>query len=107
MLYEYRNYHIMPGKAAALHERFAKVTQPLFVKLGFRVLGYWTELIGDSSQLHYILAWEDMKESEAKWAAFRTSPEWQKAREESERGGPLTAKIVTSLWRPTPYSPVQ
>ena len=107
MIYEYRQYHMAPGKARALHQRFAEVTQPLFVRHGFRVVGYWTELIGDSSNLHYLLAWQDFEERERKWAAFQGDQEWQTAREASERGGPLVEKIVTSLWRPTAYSPMQ
>jgi hypothetical protein len=107
LLYEDRVYHIMPGKAQALHKRFEHLTDGIFKKHGFRVVGYWTELIGDSGVLRYLLAWEDLNEREAKWAAFGSDPDWRRGREESEQDGPLVARIVSTIWRPTPYSPMQ
>ncbi len=107
MLYEMRTYEAAPGKMAALNRRFAEVTQPLFEKHGFRVVGYWTELVGDSNHLNYMLGWEDMNEREQCFAAFGADPERRTGFEESERDGPLVANIHNALWRPTPYSPMQ
>ena len=107
MLYEMRVYEAAPGKMGALNRRFADHTHELFVKHGFHVVGYWNALVGDSSKLHYILGWEDMNERAEKFAAFGADPEWQQAREESEREGPLVANIHNEVWRPTAYSPMQ
>ena len=107
MYYEHRKYRIMPGKAADLHRRFAEVTNPLFERHGFRVVGYWNETIGEGNCLHYLLGWEDLNERDAKWAAFQGDSTWQEARLASEVGGPLVERIDTAIWRPTPYSPLQ
>ena len=60
MIYEYRAYHVMPGKMPALHERFSKVTVSLFKKHGMQVVGFWKTVIGESNELVYILAFEDL-----------------------------------------------
>jgi hypothetical protein len=107
MLYEMRVYEAVPGKMGALNRRFANHTHQLFVKHGFHVVGYWNEAIGDSDKLTYMLGWTDLNERFEKFAAFGADPDWQKAREESERDGPLVANIRNSIWRPTAYSPMQ
>lgn len=108
MIYELRIYEAMPGKMAALQQRFADHTVRLFEKHGMKVIGFWTNYVGGpSNQLIYMLAYEDLAERERCWAAFAADPEWQKAREESERDGPLTARIMSSFLRPTRFSPLQ
>ncbi|MBM3940683.1 MAG: NIPSNAP family protein [SAR202 cluster bacterium] len=107
MLYEMRFYEAMPGKMGALHDRFANHTNKLFAKHGFRVVGYWNEVFGDSSRLNYMLAWETMDERMNKWAAFQVDPEWQAARDASEKNGPIVARIDARVWRPTHYSPMR
>ena len=107
MLYEMRVYEAVPGKMAALNRRFAEHTHGLFEKHGIRVVGYWTQLIGDSNKLCYMLAWTDMAERDQWWGAFGADPEWQKVRQESELDGPLAANVHNELWRPTAYSPMQ
>ncbi len=107
MIYEMRTYQAMPGKIGAMVSRFKEHTDPLFAKHGFRVVGYWTEAIGDSTKLHYMLAWNDAAEMEQKWKAFGSDPDWVKARAESERDGVLTAKVENRIWRPTSFSALQ
>jgi len=107
MLYEMRVYEAMPGKMGALGRRFADHTHRLFTKHGFHVVGYWTQVIGDSNRFCYMLAWNDLAERDARNAAFGADPEWQTARAESERDGPLVANVHNELWRPTAYSPLQ
>ena len=51
-------------------------------------------LVGDGSQdLHYMLAWESLADREKKWNAFQADPAWHKARDESEKDGPIIANI--------------
>jgi hypothetical protein len=101
LIYEMRTYQAMPGKIGAMVSRFKEHTDPLFAKHGFRVVGYWTEAIGDSTKLH------DAAEMEQKWKAFGSDPDWVKARAESERDGVLTAKVENRIWRPTSFSALQ
>ena len=107
MLYELRAYQVTPGNLPALNKRFADHGHSLFLKHGMHVVGYWTEPIGDSTKLNYILGWNDLAEMDQKRAAFQADPDWQRVREEAERNGPLVARIQNTIWRPTAYSPMQ
>ena len=104
MIYEMRTYEALPGKLRPLISRFADVTDGLFKKYGFRPIGYWTESVGDNTKLHYMLAWEDDAERQAKWAEFRKDPERATAFAESEKDGPLVSRINNRIWEPTAFS---
>ena len=105
MIYEMRTYEAMPGRLRSLVARFADTTHGLFLRHGFRPVGYWTEAVGDNTKFHYLLAWEDDAERLAKWAAFRDDPERIAAFAESEREGLLVARITNALWQATSFSP--
>ena len=105
MLYELRIYQAMPGRLAALHDRFANYTLPFFKKHGMDAVGFWTDEIGISDQITYILSFEDMGDREAKWLSFQADPGWQKARAETEKDGPLVDRVRNTFMRLTPYSP--
>jgi hypothetical protein len=108
VLYELRTYEAAPGKLAALQARFRDHTMPLFERHGLQVVGFWTYAHGGwSNELVYMMAYEDMADRDAKWAAFGADPDWHRARTESESGGPLTTRIRSDLLRPTDYSPMQ
>ena len=105
MIYELRIYETMPGKLAALNDRFAKHTVGYFDKHGIGMLGFWTDEIGINQQMTYILSFESMADRESRWSAFQSDPGWQKARAETEIDGPLVVGIRNTLMRLTPYSP--
>ncbi len=107
MLYELRAYEIIPGRAGALHKRFANITNGLFEKHGIRVVGYFEPVVGVSNQLIYLIQWDDMAHRERAFGAFQADPEWQTARAESEKDGPIVARITNSFLKPTNYSPLQ
>ncbi|MFQ6075780.1 MAG: NIPSNAP family protein [Candidatus Bathyarchaeia archaeon] len=107
MIYEWRVYEVVPGRMAALNDRFAKTTTRLFEKHGIKVIGFWQAIVGTSNTLYYMIAFKDMAHKEEAWNAFITDPEWIKARQETEREGPLVERVVNLLLRPTPYSPLQ
>jgi hypothetical protein len=107
VIYEMRSYEAMPGRRDRLVKRFADVTHGLFLKYGFRPVGYWTESVGDNSKLHYILAWEDDAERVAKWAEFSKDPARARGFPESAQAGPLVARVVNAIWTPTAFSPMQ
>ena len=88
MIYELRVYECLPGKLPALNDRFQNITLKLWEKHGIRQAGFWTTLIGQSNQmLYYLLEWESLAEREEKWNTFIESPEWLKARAETEKDG--------------------
>ncbi len=95
----------MPGKMAALQERFREHTTALFEKHGMKNIGYWTNAVGGSSdEMVYMLAFDDMGHRERAWAAFGADPEWQRVRAESERDGILNARFENRLMVPTDFS---
>ena len=102
---ELRVYQSMPGKLDALNARFANHTIPLFEKHGIENIGYWTDDVGTSEQLIYMLGYPSLGDREKSWAAFQADPQWQKVRAETEKDGVLTAKAVNTIIRLTPYSP--
>ena len=108
MLHELRIYHCAPGKLAALNQRFANVTLKLWQKYDIRPLGFWTVLIGESNHdLYYMLEWGSLAEREQKWNAFMADPDWQKARAESERDGPILTSLTNYMLAPTSYSKIK
>ena len=108
MIYELRTYEAAPGKLAALHARFRDHTRGLFERHGMEVVGFWTYAHGGwSDQLVYLMRFDDMADRDAKFAAFSADPDWQRARDESLRDGPLTTRVRSDLLHATDYSPMQ
>lgn len=105
MIHELRIYRCLPGRLPELNKRFEAATLKIWEKHGFRPVGFWTTVIGESNQdLTYLLEWKDLAERERVWAAFMADPEWLKARGESEKGGPIVAQITSSILAPTAFS---
>ena len=107
MIYELRIYETIPGRLPALNARFADHTVGFFKKHGIHVVGFWTEDIGTSNQLVYMLGFDSLADRETKWAAFQADPDWSKVRSESEKDGPINARVRNTILRPTAYSPMQ
>jgi hypothetical protein len=108
MIYELRIYRAVPGKRPALVARFQNRTLGIWKKHGVRQAGFWTTLIGESSQqLTYLLAWDSLAEREKRWAAFLSDPEWLATVAETEKDGQLVADISSQLLEPTAFSAVK
>jgi hypothetical protein len=108
MIHELRIYHCVPGKLAALNERFSTITLKIWERHGIRQAGFWTTLIGASNMtLYYLLEWESLAERDQKWGAFMADPEWQAKRAETEKDGAIVARVENHILAPTPYSSVQ
>jgi hypothetical protein len=108
MIHELRIYTAHPGKMGPLIARFRDHTTGLFEKHGIVNVGYWTNSIGGrSDELLYILGYEDLAQRDRAWAAFQADPDWQKARAESEKDGPLVHHIENRILSPTKFSPVR
>lgn len=105
MIYELRVYHPVPGQMANLLARFEDHTIALWEKHGIRPIGFWTTLIGESSnELTYILQWESLADRETKWTAFQNDPAWRTVRDDSERNGPIVASVLNQVLSPTRFS---
>jgi hypothetical protein len=105
MIYELRIYRSVPGRLPALLSRFQNHTLRIWEKHGIRQAGFWTTLIGESSQqLTYMLAWDSVAEREKRWSAFHADPEWILISAESEKDGQLVQNISNQLLAPTAFS---
>jgi hypothetical protein len=107
MIYEWRAYEAMPGKMAALNERFEKYTNKLFVKHGIKIVGFWTADIGEHNTLYYMLAYGSLAAREKAWHSMLSDPEFDKAMTMTERDGPLVTKYSNAILKPTSYSPMK
>ena len=108
MVYELRIYHCIPGRLGALHRRFEDVTLKLWDRFGIRPVGFWTTVVGPSSQtLTYLIRWESLADREGKWNAFISDPDWIAARVSSEKDGAIVEKVENQLLEPTAYSPMR
>jgi hypothetical protein len=105
MIYELRVYRAVPNQMPKLLARFRDHTIGIWEKHGIRPLGFWTTYIGESNnELTYILQWESLADRDKRWAAFLSDPAWHRARDESERDGPLVANIANQVLTPTEFS---
>lgn len=105
MLYESRIYLTVPGKLPALNDRFANHTLGFFEKHGIGMLGFWTDEIGATNRLTYILTFDSMAGRENKWGAFQADTGWHQVRAETEADGPIVSQVLNTFMRLTPYSP--
>jgi|SRR6478672_10293464 len=107
MLYELRVYDVIPGRLAALNDRFEHITLGFFEKHGIKVVGFWTDMFGTSNRLTYMLAYDDLAHRERAWATFAGDKERLAKFAETERDGPLVAKVKNTIMSPTKYSPMR
>ena len=108
-VFELRTYTTPPGKLDALQSRFRDHTVKIFDKHGMKSIGYWVPQDAPLKEntLIYILAHESRDAAAKSWAAFRTDPEWVKAKAESEKDGPLTTKVESVFIDPTDFSAIK
>lgn len=106
LTYELRTYTTVPGRLPALHARFRDHTMALFAKHGMKNVVYLTPQ-GEDNKLVYLLAHESKAAAEKSFAAFRMDPEWNKAREASEKDGKIVEKVESVFFTPTDYSPMK
>ncbi len=109
MIYELRTYQVVPGKMQELNDRFANIVVPLFQKHGMKVIGFWETAIGEATttELIYLLAFEDLGQYQRAWDNFIADPEWQEAKRQTEVGGPLVNIAGSRILESTDYSPLQ
>jgi hypothetical protein len=109
--FEMRKYTAAPGKLDALLARFRDHTNRLFEKHGITIIGYWVPTDGEHAKdtLIYILAYPSREAREKSWKDFQADPDWQAARKESEKDGPLLIKggVESTYMSPTDFSPIK
>ena len=108
-VFEMRTYYAHPDKMKALHARFRDHTCKLFTKHGITSIGYWspTDAAEAEKKMVYILAYPSKEAADKSWAAFIADPDWKKAKADSEKDGPLVARVESVFLNPTDYSPLK
>jgi len=105
VIHELRVYHCVPGRLPDLNRRFETITLKIWERHGIRPVGFWTTLIGpDNQALSYLLEWQSLAERERIWNAFMADQAWIAARAETEKNGPIVARIENQILVPTSYS---
>jgi hypothetical protein len=109
-VFELRTYTTPPGKLEELNARFRQHTMKLFSRHGMTHVGYWTPVgKGSDTTLIYILAHASREAAAESFKAFRSDPEWIKAKSASEVNGSLTTPngVQSVFLLATDYSPIQ
>jgi hypothetical protein len=104
LIYELRQYDIAPGRLPAVHERFATIALRYFEKHGIEQVGFWTDVVGTSNRLTYLVRYRDLAHREQAWGAFATDEARLAEFAETEPEGPLVVRIENRLLAPTSYS---
>src|SRR2546427_10060945 len=107
MIYEYRAYYVMPGRMPDLQKRFAEITLNLFKKHGIRLVGFWETVVGESNELVYICAYDDLAHRQRAWPAFMADPAWQAARQGTAAHARPVERAPRTSWNPTPFPAMQ
>lgn len=104
-IYRARNERTFAG----VNRRFNDHTVRIFAKHGIVPVGFWTVDVGADQMLslYYLLRFDSLGDYNPKWNAFRSDPEWQQVREDSERDGNLLLWIRSTILAPTPFSPMR
>lgn len=107
MLYELREYDVRPGALPAVQDRFANIVSRYFEKHGIEPIAFWTDVVGISNRLTYLVRYEDMAHRERAWGAFLSDPDRLAEFVPTEPDGPLVTRIRNRLLQPTAFSPLQ
>lgn len=108
--FELRIYHSPTERQLRLvHERFAGPEIKIFHRSGVHPLFYADTIIGrELPNITYLIPFATLADREKAWDAFGADPEWVKARADSvAKGGQIVNYNDLSLWRATPFSPIQ
>lgn len=105
-VYELRTYVSEEGKLENVLARFRDHTTKLFAKHGMDNIGYWVPADGPEAKntLIYVVAHKSREAAKASWEAFRSDPDWVKAKAASEANGPIVAKVTSVFMMPADFS---
>ena len=113
-VYELRVYHAVPGRMDRLLGRFPKEVA-IFKRCGMPGVAFWTPAedggpegpaaIKAGQTLVYMLHHASREAARANWAKFRADPEFLAVKAESEKDGPIVAKVESTFLQRTDFSP--
>jgi hypothetical protein len=88
MLYEFRVYHMHPGRGPAMLKFFNDAIFDLFERNGIHVCDFFQDAESPDT-LYCICAFEDMARRDAAFAAFLADPGWIASNEAAHADGPI------------------
>jgi len=107
-VYELRVYKTMPGKRAALANRFRDHTAAMFERAGMTNVGYWNAATGDDAgdTFVYMLAYPSRAARDEMWRELGTFEDFAEIVVAVERDADrrLVDSIDARILEPTPYS---
>lgn len=104
MIYEHRTYYVLPGKTQQFVADFARVPKGLLEQYGAKLVGMWTTAVGgQSNEVTYILAFQDLEHLDQVWRLVYADPAMVAYLGEGARVRHVASKVL----RPVPYSPLQ
>lgn len=93
MIYETKTYVAVPGRFAAMRERFLNEARPRLERHGVAVLA----MDEDGESLTYLTRAADADALAAGWEAFKADPGWVEVKARSEADGPLMASQTSRV----------
>lgn len=108
-VFEIRTYTCEPGKLPDLLKRFREHTTKLFEKHDMTNVGYWvpTDEPRSGDTLIYVVAHPSREAATRNWDAFRSDPDWIKAKKASEANGKIVTKVESVFAEATDFSPLK
>ena len=107
MLYEYRKYHVAPGRMGDLVDRMCNDAARFFGQYGIRLVGAWQPIVGETNEFHFMLAWTDLEERQQRWKAFSIDPDWIDVLSETDGESKIREHGQNEIWAPIECSPLQ
>jgi len=103
MIHELRIYTCLPGKRDGAVALLEKVF-PIYTRNGYKVIAFWTTLIGRAETIYHIIEFESLADRDVKRAKLLQDPELKKIMEE-EAAEPHIQFQDNTILQPTSYSP--
>jgi hypothetical protein len=92
---------------ADLVDRMCNHTARFFEQYDIRLIGAWQSLVGETNELHFILAWTDLEERQSRWTAFMTDPDWLVVLRETDGESKIREYGQNEIWSPIDCSPLR
>ena len=89
-----------------IHKRFSEVTLELFKKHNIRTVDFWEDAEAKNI-IYYLLEHDDMDARNKNFKSFGSDPDWIKAKELSQRDGPIVERTENFFMKRVPYSPAR
>jgi hypothetical protein len=104
MIVELRTYTIQPGKTKQWLDHYEKAGLPLQLRYLGKLIGFFSGEIGTINQVKHLWAFDSLADREARRAALRQDPDWQKYLDDTP---PVALAQTSEILIPTSFSPLK